>query len=170
MQPINEEHYAALIFAATAVTAIVTPLITLLYKPEERLAKLDKHSVVRTIQAAPTTSELRVLLCIHEEESVGSIISLLEASNPTSAAPINSYIVHLIELVGRDAPVLVPYSNKGGPMWKSSKTVQIMKAFENYSKYAYGRVATQLFTLVAPFKSMHELICRFNLLYCYSED
>ncbi|KAI7979146.1 Cation/H(+) antiporter 3 [Camellia lanceoleosa] len=61
----------------------------------------------RTIQQSIHESELRIILCVHEEDQVFSLMNLLNASNPTREQPIGAFVLDLMELVGRDHPMLI---------------------------------------------------------------
>ncbi|KAJ0046400.1 hypothetical protein Pint_06591 [Pistacia integerrima] len=59
----------------------------------------------------PLEVELRILFCINNEDNVNSLITMFKARNPTEISPICAYAVHLMELIGRAVPLLVPYNN-----------------------------------------------------------
>ena len=55
---------------------------------------------MKAIQTMPQVSEFRIISLVHSEENVPSMISLLEASNPTEdQSLISAYVTHLMELV-----------------------------------------------------------------------
>uniref|UniRef100_A0A2N9GI63 Cation/H+ exchanger transmembrane domain-containing protein n=1 Tax=Fagus sylvatica TaxID=28930 RepID=A0A2N9GI63_FAGSY len=109
---IDEPTFAVLVFSSLAITSIIAPLTEMLYKPEIPLDSSKKYRRLKTIHTTPRTSELRVISCVHNEENVHSLINLLEASNPTELSPICAYVIHLVELTGRTAPLLIPYNAK----------------------------------------------------------
>ncbi|KAF2319107.1 hypothetical protein GH714_013330 [Hevea brasiliensis] len=115
----------------------------------------------RTLQTTPFAEEFHILTCIHSEDNVHSIITLLEASNPTVNSPLS---IHAIELSGRAAPLLTPYSGHSKSFKSNNSTDHIMHAFSNYSRNSHGPVLLRPFVLVAPFKTMHNIICN------YAED
>ncbi|KAJ7959589.1 Cation/H(+) antiporter like [Quillaja saponaria] len=68
---INEQHYTQMILTTVAVTGIVTPLIEIFYKPETVLISSKRQNEqMRTIQTTPHNSELRILVCIRNEENL----------------------------------------------------------------------------------------------------
>uniref|UniRef100_A0A2N9J7B8 Cation/H(+) antiporter central domain-containing protein n=1 Tax=Fagus sylvatica TaxID=28930 RepID=A0A2N9J7B8_FAGSY len=163
---IDEPTFAVLVFSSLAITSIIAPLTEMLYKPEIPLDSSKKYRRLKTIHTTPRTSELRVISCVHNEENVHSLINLLEASNPTELSPICAYVIHLVELTGRTAPLLIPYNAKMKRVSKltsSAGSDHILRAFENYSKNSNGPVIVQLFTMIVPYKSMHDDICRLAL-------
>ncbi|GMY08314.1 cation/h(+) antiporter 15 [Fagus crenata] len=163
---IDEPTFAVLVFSSLAITSIIAPLTEMLYKPEIPLDPSKKYRRLKTIHSTPRTSELRVISCVHNEENVHSLINLLEASNPTELSPICAYVIHLVELTGRTAPLLIPYNAKMKRVSKltsSAGSDHILRAFENYSKNSNGPVIVQLFTMIVPYKTMHDDICRLAL-------
>ena len=166
LQYIDEQTFAVLIFSSLAMTAIIAPFTGMLYKPRVRLASSHKQIRLKTIQTTPRASEFRVITCLHNEENVQSIISLLEASNPTEISPICAYVIHLVDLKGSSAPLLIPFNAKQKKIFKLSNSPSsnyILRAFENYSRNSNGPVIVQAFTMIAPYIGMHEYICRLAL-------
>lgn len=127
-----------------------------------RLDLSVKHRGLRTLCSMPRNTEFRILCTIHNEESVHSIITLLEASNPTDASSICAYIVQTSELNGLAAPLLVPYDKNRRKLKLafSASTDQIIRAFENYSNNSRGPVLIMPFIMIASYKTMHESVCR----------
>ncbi|XP_030931285.1 cation/H(+) antiporter 15-like [Quercus lobata] len=163
---IDEQTFAVLMFSSLAMTAIIAPFTGMLYKPRVRLASSHKQTRLKTIQTTPGASEFRVITCLHNEENVNSIISLLEASNPTEISPICAYVIHLVDLKGSSVPALIPFNAKQKRIFKLSNSPSsnhILRAFENYSRNSNGPVIVQAFTMIAPYIGMHENICRLAL-------
>ncbi|KAM5556768.1 cation/H(+) antiporter 15-like [Rosa sericea] len=162
-QVLDERVYTQLVLSVLIGNMIATSLVHFTYRPHLRLGPSPKGPRIRNIQSVQSNSPFDILCCIHNEESIRNLTSLLEASNPTEASPICAYIIHAVELVGRAAPVLVPYKKKkeGNKLSRiSSLTHHMMQAFLNYSENSSGPVLIQSFTMIAPYKSMHETICR----------
>ncbi|KAM5556769.1 cation/H(+) antiporter 15 [Rosa sericea] len=162
MKLIDEQFFAQMVFSLLAMTMLVTPMIRFSYIPPIWAGSKTNGPQVKHIQSMASKSEtFRILCCVHNEESVHSIITLLEASNPTEASPITVYVVHALHYIGRAAPVLVP-CKKHKKKFKRSDTAsdQIVQAFENYSKNSGGPVAVQAYTMVNPYKYMHQTIFR----------
>lgn len=159
MQDIDKQTFTTLILSDIALTAIVTPLIDRFYNPHTRLIASSRKRT-RSIQTAPRNVELRVLCCVHNEDNVPGIISLLEASNPTVESPVCAYIVHLNELVGRTIPIMIPYKKQMTRVRSKRSSHRIMCAFENYSHNSNHLVKVKPYTVIAAYKNMHEYICR----------
>ncbi|KAL5801173.1 hypothetical protein ACOSQ3_032805 [Xanthoceras sorbifolium] len=157
---LDEPSYTAFVLSNVLVTAIVAPLVQMFYKPGTRLdmsCLTEIHS--RTLQATPLGSELRVLCCIHCEDNVPGIITLLRASSPTENSPTCNYAVHVTELIGRATPVLDAYERKNWKLMPNS-TERIMRALLKYSKASSLSVLLQPFRMIAPYKQMHEMVCK----------
>lgn len=159
---LDEQVYTQLVLSVLTVTMIATSSVHFLYSPQQRLGTSTKGSHIRNIQSVQTNSPFCILCCVHNEESIRSITSLIEASNPTEANPIFAYIIQAVELVGRAAPLLVPYKKKEGKKFSRINTLthQMMQAFLNYSESSRGLVLIKSYTMIAPYKSMHETIVR----------
>lgn len=158
MQFADEEAFTIVVLSVVTVTAIVTPLIEILRRPPTKLGGIQMRW--RTIQSTPITGEFRILTCLRNDVSVQTIITILEALNPTEESSLCAYVIHHVNFIGRAVPMLIPQGKKK----KTSKLTgsdHIMGAFENYSENSYGRVTIQAFLMMAPYKTMHETICRF---------
>ncbi|KAF4369166.1 hypothetical protein F8388_023030 [Cannabis sativa] len=149
-------------FVTLGVTMIVTPLIDILSRSRTRLDLSCRNRGLRTLCSMPKNTEFRILCCVHDEESVHSLITLLEASNPIESSSICTYLVQTSELIGLAAPLLVPYDKKRRKLKLafSASTDQIIRAFENYAKNSRGPVMILPFIMVASYKTMHESVCR----------
>ena len=163
LQVLDEETFTVMMLSSLTITAFIAPLTERLYKPQVRLAPNNRRRSTLTIQTTSFTSQFRVITCVHNEENVDSIISLLEASNPTEISPICVYVIHLEELTGNAAPLLAPYIAKKKKIFMRTDSPisdHIFTAFENYSGNSTGPVIVRPFTMIAPYKSMHENICK----------
>ncbi|KAH7537614.1 hypothetical protein FEM48_Zijuj03G0111600 [Ziziphus jujuba var. spinosa] len=165
MKYIDEQTYTQLVVSTVAITFLVAPLIKLLSNPQSRLGPVVKHRGLRTLNSIPRNSEFRVLCCVHHEEGVNSIVKLLEAASASISSPICSYIIHAVELVGRTSPLLLPFHSHRRQQFRpaiSTKSETIFRAFENYTRVSKGHVSVQPYTMIAPYKTMHETLCRLS--------
>lgn len=158
MQDIDRKAYTMTVSSQVAIAAVVTPLIDLFYNPHKRLSG-STRKLRRSMQTHPSNVESRIICCIHNEDNVPGIISLLEASNPTVASPICAYAVHLNELASRATPFILPY-NKQMRRTKSKRSYHIIRAFENYSTNSNHLEKVKPYMGIALYKTMHEYICR----------
>ncbi|OMO75928.1 Cation/H+ exchanger [Corchorus olitorius] len=157
LNQIDGQIFALLVVANLAMDSLATPLVDFFYKPLNRLETLSSSNLTTmSLQSTPSIGELRILSCIQKEDDVHGIITLIEASNGTPVTIVCSYVVHLLELVGRATPVLASYTKSGG----HSSTDRVMRAFTNYSKSTDQSVTVQPFISIAPYKTMYENVCR----------
>ncbi|XP_069155593.1 cation/H(+) antiporter 14 isoform X2 [Solanum lycopersicum] len=155
---ITSEAYALLLITMLVITGIVRPLIWYLYDPSRRYLGYRTNS----IQHLDPTSELRVQVCIHNEDNVPSLVNLLDVSNPSRRRPIAVFVLNLMELKGSAAALLVPTHNrKGKPKLKSlpSRTEHISNAFNILAHRNQGSMMAQHFTSIVPYATMHDDIC-----------
>ncbi|XP_077242105.1 cation/H(+) antiporter 15-like [Tasmannia lanceolata] len=157
-QILDEESFALLVFTSLLMTAIITPVVTAVYRPARRFIPYKR----RTIQRSKLDSELRILACIHSPRNVPTLINLIEASHPTKKSPIFLYVLHLVELTGRASAMLIVHNTQKPDRHTLNRAeVQsdhIVNAFEQYQKKAVG-VYVQPLTAISPYSSMHEDIC-----------
>ncbi|XP_029130891.1 cation/H(+) antiporter 15 isoform X2 [Cajanus cajan] len=166
MKMLDDETFSQLVCCVVFITAIVTPLINYLYKhrPRAHQTATFYEGQMRTIQNASRNSEFRIICCVHNEGNVRGVTSLLEALNPVLESPICVYAIHLIELLGKSSPILLPINFRHNRRFLSvnyPNTNHIMRAFGNYSFNSTGPVTVLPYVNVAPYKSMHDAV--FNL-------
>ncbi|CAN4098697.1 unnamed protein product [Withania somnifera] len=155
---ISNQVFALLLITMLVITGMARPLIWYLYDPSRR------YSGCRTkgIQHMDPTSELRIQVCIHNEDNVPSLVNLLEASNPSRRRPIAVFVLNLMELKGSAAALLVPTHNRKGKAKLTSlpsRTEHISNAFNIFAHRNQGFVAMQHFTSIVPYATMHDDIC-----------
>ncbi|XP_057511746.1 cation/H(+) antiporter 15 [Actinidia eriantha] len=155
---LDDMSFAIMVIVAVVMTAIITPIVTTIYKPARRFVPYKR----RSIQRSKTDAELRVLVCIHTPRNVPTIINLLEASHPTKKSPICIYVLHLVELTGRASAMLIVHNTRksGRPALNrtQAQSDHIINAFENFEQHA-GCVSVQPLTAISPYSTMHEDIC-----------
>ncbi|XP_055822230.1 cation/H(+) antiporter 15-like [Solanum dulcamara] len=155
---LDEKSFAIMVIVAIGMTAIITPIVTIVYKPSRNFTPYKR----RTVQKTKLDREFRVLVSIHTPKVVPTIISLLEASCPTKKSPICIYVLHLVELTGRASGMLIVHNMRktGRPAMNrtQAQSDHIINAFENFEKSA-GCVCVQPLTAISPYSTMHEDIC-----------
>ncbi|KAH7548300.1 hypothetical protein JRO89_XS14G0098200 [Xanthoceras sorbifolium] len=119
----------------------------------------SSESDLRRLQSMLPTDELRVLCCIHYEDNVNGIITLIKASNPIEISPICAYIFHLTQLIRRAAPFLAPYESQRGKS-ETNFSDRIMCALSRFSKTSSVPITIQPLKIIASYKTMHETICK----------
>ncbi|XP_044469104.1 cation/H(+) antiporter 15-like [Mangifera indica] len=155
---LDESSFASMVVVAIIMTAVITPIVTIIYKPARRVLPYQQ----RTIQRSKPDSELRLLVCINTPRNVPTIINLLEASYPKKRSPICVYVLHLVELTGRASAMLIVHNNRksGRPALNrtQAQSDHIISAFENYEQHA-ACVSVHPLTAISPYSTMHEDIC-----------
>lgn len=158
MQVLGDEVFSIMVLVTLIMTAVISPIVTLIYKPRKRLIPYKKRSV----QSSRLDAELRVLVSIHTPRNVPTVINLLEATHPNKRSPICAYVLHLVELTGRASAMLAVHANRqsGGPALNKTQaqTDQIITAFQNFQEHV-GYVSVQPLTAISPYSTMHEDIC-----------
>lgn len=152
VQDLPEKTFAVLVLTNVALTAILAPLIDVLYDRYVRVQPVTAAKKRRrALQAAQGLAELKIVCCIHEEENVVGSVALLEAMNPTHETPITAHVVHLNELVGQATPMIIPYGKNLGSV-KYKQSLYIMRAFENYLNDSDGSINVMAYSVTAPFR------------------
>ncbi|CAL8160448.1 unnamed protein product [Prunus armeniaca] len=153
--------FTLMVLAITSWTAIATPFISILYDPT-RPYQVHKR---RTIQhTPPEDSELRILLCIYDEDSTAALINLLEISNPTLSTPFVIFTLRLIDLVGRASPVLIDHEKQEDHDSKYAVSHTIHSALKNYQESKGECIEIHPFTAIVPNRTMYQDICDLALV------
>ncbi|KAJ9556865.1 hypothetical protein OSB04_011479 [Centaurea solstitialis] len=161
-QMIGIPHFTMFVLLTIVITGVATPLISMAYNPN-RPYMINKR---RNIQHTPPNTELRILVCFIEEESVPGMTHLLEAFNPTVHSPFMVFALHLVELVGRAAPVFIDHSEEHNDHHGKSDmddTGTIHKAFQSIQESRSDVIKIHSFTSVAPNRSMYQDVCELAL-------
>ncbi|KAF5726390.1 hypothetical protein HS088_TW22G00068 [Tripterygium wilfordii] len=156
-------RFSLMILLTLAVTAVATPLIAVFYDPT-RPYMVNKR---RTIQHTPPNTEMGIVLCIHDRESVNGLINLLEISYPTTTSRFDVYAIHLVELLGRAAPVFVDHDKEEEDDRRSNAHTAddtIYSALKLYQEVRAEFVNIHTFTVQAPKRTMYQNICEMALL------
>lgn len=113
----------------------------------------------RTIQHHPPNTELPLVVCIYEQETVAGLLNLLEVSYPTVSSPFCVYALHLVDLMGRAVPVFLDHENEHDPA-KDTHHDTILDALKLYQESrSTEAIKFHTFTTLASMRSMHQDIC-----------
>ncbi|KAL6980774.1 hypothetical protein U1Q18_022412 [Sarracenia purpurea var. burkii] len=154
---LTDEQFALAVMSVMATTVIISPLIKALYIPTIHRFAIKR----RTVQQVKPGSELRVLVCIQNQNDIPTIVNLLEASCATKENPIVVIALLLVELVGRAAPMLIAHQpNKALDKNVSNAESHIINALRQYEYYNEGCVTVRSFSAISYLGSIHEDICR----------
>lgn len=107
-----------------------------------------------------------MVVCIHNEDNVPSIINLLEASNPTRHQPVEAITMNLHPLEGRASAILIPISEVEKIPSAQHRVLQTGKAFYYFMERNHESVVGEHFVSMAPYGSMHEDIITIAINKC----
>nr|KJB21664.1 hypothetical protein B456_004G007700 [Gossypium raimondii] len=156
---ISQNVFTAMIFCILANVTIVPLLVRFLYDPNSR--KYRSYETRNLMHLKPD-AELRVLACVHTPDNVPAMIYLLDLSCPTKESPNLVYVLHLIELRGRNSPVFIAHHNQETSTAPSSFFENIIPFYE-YEGNNWDLVTVNAFTTITPLKLMHDDICTMAL-------
>ncbi|KAG4974661.1 hypothetical protein JHK87_031482 [Glycine soja] len=149
VKAIEELPFTLAIFTMVAITGLASIVVHYIYDPSRRY----KAYIRKTIKDGQHEPDIKILVCVHNEENVYPMINLLQASNPTNVTPISIFVLHLIELSGRAISTLTKNKSTN----KSSQ--HIKNAFDQFQMHNRGCVMLQYFNAITPYLSMHDDIC-----------
>ncbi|KAL6841399.1 hypothetical protein ACP4OV_028917 [Aristida adscensionis] len=158
---IGKSTFSVLVCSSVAITAVSVPVAGWLYDPARRYAVYKR----RTVQHLKADADLRILACVHDECHVPGTLAVLEASNPTPQAPIGLYLLQLVEIAGRSAPVFIPHKLRRSGSRLAAPPAgcdgRVINAFLRYElRHPEGAVSVHPFTTISPYSSMHDEVCR----------
>lgn len=152
MQMITRPYFTILVLLTIGVTSIVTPLISIVYDP----TRPYMINTRRNIQHTSSNIELHIIACIHDEENVPGIINILfEVSDPTAHRTFMVHALHLIELVGRAAPIFIDHQELENIDQNPIHNALKIFGGENIKIHSY--------TSYSPKRSMYQDICKLAL-------
>lgn len=155
LQNLSIECFTVMVIMSILLPTIVTPIVAYIYNPSSQFRTAQK----RGIHATKYNLEFKILACMHQEDTVPTLIDVLEASNPTRKSPIVVYVLDLVELVGQSIPLFINHKLRKSPSSRSNRTQRIIKAFYHYELENQDFVTVHCFTSVAPFETIHNDIC-----------
>ncbi|KAL9232547.1 hypothetical protein vseg_007648 [Gypsophila vaccaria] len=133
-------------------TGVAFPLVQYLFDPSKHYNSSMKQKKMARIGG---NDNLRILVCIHNEESVSGIIDLLKLVNNMSDT-ITLFTLQLIHLTGSSSSILEPlYKYK----MLGSHQEHVVKVFDQLEVESQGLIKAQHLVSVTPYKSMHDDIC-----------
>ncbi|KAI3917190.1 hypothetical protein MKW92_013467 [Papaver armeniacum] len=155
---IDNSSFLIMSLSTVIVTGAVTPIIKFLYNSK-------KYSIQRrTIQHLAPNTELRMLVCIQNQDNVPATVHLLKASNPTRNSQIRVYLIHLVELVGRATPIFIAHKkNQRPPSSTQGLSGRIVNVFNRYEENNIETISVKPYTAVSPFDAMHIDVCTMAL-------
>lgn len=151
--------YTLFVLLSTVITGVVSPCISLLYDPTKPYMVHRR----RTIQHTPPDTEMRIVVCVHDQETLPGLVKVLEYSHPTTNSPFVISAIHLIELVGRAAPVFIDHHRQEVPSkYTNSETIHTgLKVFQSNKSDV---VKLRTYTAWTAKRTMYQDLCKLALL------
>ncbi|KAE9587738.1 hypothetical protein Lal_00022011 [Lupinus albus] len=156
---LTEKEFTLMVVSVLVINAILTPLLRFIYDPSQQYNSVKRCS----IQCTKHESELRVMVCIHNNENIPTIINLLEASHASSESSVVAIALILTELLGRSRPLLVAHQHHETLRSASCSSAQIDNALRQYARQNEGCASVYSFTSMSEYDTMHGDICRISL-------
>ncbi|KAE8697029.1 hypothetical protein F3Y22_tig00110634pilonHSYRG00026 [Hibiscus syriacus] len=157
IQILSESTFTVLALSILVNATLIPIIVKILYDPvSKKYAGYQKRNLIHLKPDA----ELRVLACIHGSESARAMIDILDLTCPTKESPNVVYVLHLIELIGRDSPIFIAHQKLDNKVVTCHENIL---AFNHYSEKNGGLVTVNAFTAISPPKLMHEDICTMAL-------
>ncbi|KAK6163814.1 hypothetical protein DH2020_000678 [Rehmannia glutinosa] len=154
----RKPHFTVMVLSVVSVTALATPLISILYDPT-RPYMVTKR---RNIQHTPHNTELHIVACIHGEDNLSGLMKLLEISNPTVNCPLSVHALCLVELVGRSNPVLIDHDIEEKRSDEANFS-SIHNALKIFQESRGESMKIHSYTTITSKKSMYQDICELAL-------
>ncbi|XP_071701284.1 cation/H(+) antiporter 14-like [Rutidosis leptorrhynchoides] len=149
---VTDQAYSLLILNMLLVTGSTRLLLWHFYDPSTRYQTYKRNSI---LECEPGDF-LRMVVCVHNEDHVLSLINLLEASNPTRHQRLEVITMNLNQLEGRSSAILIPSSEVEMIPSVQSRVLQIGNAFNYFMERNYDAVIVEHFVAMVPYRSMHE--------------
>ncbi|CAM8932929.1 unnamed protein product [Rhodiola kirilowii] len=165
--------FQSLVVSVGIMTALVRPIIGSIYKPSRTWLQHKRRTLYNMNQEEyedeDEDEELQIMVCVFEMRSVPGLINIIELSNPPSESPLIVFLLHLVELIGNTATLLIihntdkkPSSNRKRRTTKRGQVAQsdqIIQAFREFEYETSGQLFIQPFTTMSPYATMDEDIC-----------
>lgn len=160
MQSLTDQMFSFLT-VEILVTAIIIPiLVKFLYDPSRKYAGYQKRNIM---QHSKASGELRILACIYRPDNIPVIIKFLQASCPKRGSLVTVYVLHLIDLRGRAAPLFISHKMQKKTVSNRSYSENVILSFKLFEEKNWGTACVYPFTAISPPKLMHEDVCMLAL-------
>ncbi|KAK6929531.1 Cation/H+ exchanger [Dillenia turbinata] len=153
------QDFAAATMLVIVVTGIITPLIKILYDPSGPPLSNKR----RTIQHIKPSTELKIVICIHNQDIVPTAVNLLEISHATEISPVVVLAIYLIELVGRTAPIFKLDSPPRTVGPNSPRSAHISNALRHYEAQNETLVTVKTYTAISYLETVYNDIVQVAL-------
>ncbi|KAK7289902.1 hypothetical protein RIF29_03929 [Crotalaria pallida] len=151
----DELIFSLQIYTLVLVTGFANIMVHHIYDPSKRY----RSYIRRSIRDSQQDINLKILVCVHNEENVYPIINLLQVTNPTKATPLSVFVLQLIELSGRATSVLMKNNITYHSSDIETSSEPISNVFDQFEQHNKGCVTLQFLIAISPYASMHDDIC-----------
>ena len=146
----------SIVAAIILLNSIFIPMaLELVHDPTKRFKSYRK----RNLAILKDGAELQSLVCIYKPDHITSMISLLEAFNPSKDSPVACNVLHLIELVGQATPMFISHQLQKPELGSISCSDSVITSFRRFQQKICEYISLDIFTSVSMTKHMHEDIC-----------
>ncbi|KAK7379418.1 hypothetical protein VNO80_04878 [Phaseolus coccineus] len=156
---LTEDEFSLLVLSIIVANVVLVPIVKFMHDPSKSYDNLRRC----TIQHTTRDSELRIMVCIDNNENLPTILSLLEASYASRESTIMVTTLVLVELQGRARPILVDNQSLESAHHVLDESNRIDNAMRQYAQQSGEHVSIQSFTSISSFETMHDDVCRISL-------
>ncbi|KAK6932950.1 Cation/H+ exchanger [Dillenia turbinata] len=129
---LSDEDFSIVVLSLVTITAFITPLIKFLYAPSGNPLPIKR----RTIQHARPNTQLKIVVCIHNQDNIPTEIDLLDILHATEESPLSVMAILLIELT-------------------SLRSDHITNAFRQFEDKNQTVVMVKTYTAISYFETVH---------------
>ncbi|KAF3791094.1 Cation/H(+) antiporter 15 [Nymphaea thermarum] len=144
-------EFSILMVGIVVTNLIIGPTVSFLYKRPT----LQLHRGCRSIQELKPNSELRILSCVYDHETVPALINVVHATPGTKMSPVNISILHLVHATTRDSTMQQQSFETGG-FFRGHDSGSVAEAMKMH-KWTNG-TTTNLQTKLSSYSTMPEHI------------
>lgn len=158
LKMVKTPAFSMMVILTVIITSIISPIISLLYDPNRPYMTNKKRTIQHTVQ----DSEIRIVGCIYDQESMSNLFSFMDILNPSTSCPFTVFALYLVELIGRASPIFIDHS-KQDEYWDSTNEI-IHNAINHYQEARSDYVSIHFYTSVTPLRTMYQDICELALV------
>lgn len=145
---------------------ILPTIVKALYDPKRKYIGYVKRNVMHL----KSTTDFKILTCLHKPDNISGSISLLELlSSPLNNETKDRGLIviialHLVKLAGRTFPVLIPHDKRSKPRFLQNSYIQtMMLAFTEFQQENWASTTVNSFTAYSHEHLMDQDICNLAL-------
>ncbi|XP_062109422.1 cation/H(+) antiporter 15-like [Humulus lupulus] len=156
---IDTDTFASMYLSMLIVSGLAVPIIKRLYDPSRRYVVYKRRTVMDSI----SKPQLRLLVCVHDEEIAYTTINILEALNPRVESQLAVCVLHLVEIVGHTIPILIPHKLTEKSSFPLGSSKDILEAFRTFKQSNLEFVSVYPYSTLSPCTAMHDQVCTLAL-------